>query len=83
MVTLVRVAFRRFVERDMADASASERMGVQSENSHGQDERMHILRLPEELIAVVRPCHASAIADPCSPPTLPATHAGLPHALLA
>ena len=44
---------------------------------------MHILRLPEELIAVVRLCHASTIADPCSPPTLPATHAGLRHALLA
>ena len=58
-------------------------MNVQSANGDGQDERMHILRLPEELIAMVRPCHASAIVDPCPPPTLPATHAGLWDALLA
>ena len=65
------------------NTSASERMGVQSEDSDGQDERMHILRLPEELIAVVRPCHASTIVDPYPPLTLLATHAGLWDALLA
>ena len=31
----------------------AERMGFEGENSEAEDERMHILRLPEELIAVV------------------------------
>ena len=31
----------------------AERMGVERESSEAEDERMHILRLPEELIAVV------------------------------